>query len=467
MRSRLIVLTACLAMLAAACGRSDGSTAVKPDTTPSNPATSSSTSGKDTNFGALKDVCTTGTPSGSPSTGVTSTEVRVATFSDSGFVGRPGLNQELFDTADVFAAWCNDRGGINGRTIVVDKRDVALTNVKARMTESCVDDFALVGGGATFDQDGVDTRLRCLLPDFAGFVVSAPARGADLLVQPLPNSLKSLQIGTLNYLTTRFPAATKKVGVLTGDLATTKAVADQNAEGAKAIGWNIVYNDLYPVAGLADWTPFAQKLKDSGVKGLIWVGEPEGLALLLHSLKDIGYSLDFVRVDANHYDQKLIDLGTDALDGNNVFIQSSFSPFEDAKPSNATGQYLQAFQDYLPTGKDRAYLGLQAWSAWLLFATVAKSCGNDLTRRCVYNAAKKITAWTGGGLHAATNPGQGVSSGCNLVEVATPKGFRLAPGQKPNDGIYQCSPKNVHRLTGDYGKGITLADVGESIDHLE
>ena len=464
MRGRSIVLVTVVALVAVACGRSGGSTGGNPGSSTTAPP---STSTKTANFGTLKNVCTPGHPSGSPTIGVTPGEIHIATFSDRGFVGRPGLNQEFFDTADVFAAWCNDRGGINGRKIVIDKRDAALTETKARMVESCTQDFVMVGGGATFDQDGVETRLKCLLPDFSGFVVSAPARGADLVIQPLPNSIKSLQIGILNYLAARFPAATKKAGVLTGDLSTTKAVADQNAEGAKAIGWNIVYSDAYPVAGLADWTPYAQKLKDSGVKGLIWIGEPEGLAKLLHAVKDIGYNLDFVRADANHYDKKLIDLGTDALDANNVFIQSSFVPFEQANASNATGQYLQAFKDYMPTGKNRTYLGLQAWSAWLLFATAAKHCGNDLTRQCVFATAKKIKTWTGGGLHGTTNPSAGTSGTCDIVELATPKGFKLAPGQQPNDGIYQCSPKNIHTLTGDYGKGVTLADVGQTISNLK
>ncbi len=87
----------------------------------------------------------------------------------------------------MFSSWCNDHGGINGRKIVVDKRDAALTNVKAQMTTSCTEDFVMVGGGAVLDQDGVKTRLDCLMPDISGFVVSPEARGADLLVQPVPN----------------------------------------------------------------------------------------------------------------------------------------------------------------------------------------------------------------------------------------------------------------------------------------
>jgi len=456
-----------LVLVAAACGRSDSKTGSDDGSGTAGPSTSTTRTGdRSASFGTLREVCRPGSPSGSPTAGVTPTAVRIGTFSDPGFSGRPGLNQELFDTADVFAAWCNDRGGIDGRKIVVDKRDAALTNVKARMTESCDQDFFLVGGGAVFDQDGVETRLQCMLPDVAGYVVSTKARGSDLLVQPVPNPVTQIATGALVYLDGKFPDATQHAGVLTGDIATTKSVADQNAEAARALGWKLVYDDTYPPAGVTDWTPYAQKIKDSGVKGLIWVGEPENLAVLMKALKNIGYSLDFVRTDANHYDRKLIDVAGDALADGSIYIQTSYVPFEQAKPSNATGQYLAAFDEYEPGGKSRTNLGLQAWSAWLLFAQAAQQCGNDLTRTCVYDALEKVHEWTGGGLHAKTDPGRGTASPCYTLERATPQGFALVKDLKPNDGIFRCDPKAVHVLQGDYGKGLTLADVGQSLANL-
>ena len=126
-------------------------------------------------------------------------------MADPGFTGRPGLDQELFDTATVFAKWCNDAGGINGRKIVVNQRDAALFNVKARMTEACAGDFMLVGGGVVFDQDGVTTRLGCLMPEIAGYAVSPQQRGSDLLIQPLPNDTKTLPIGDYKYLAKKYP----------------------------------------------------------------------------------------------------------------------------------------------------------------------------------------------------------------------------------------------------------------------
>ncbi len=461
-RFRWLALVLALAMVAGACSRSDDGKSGSGNTTAT---TASSGGAKTADFGTLKDVCQGGTPTGSPAQGVTPTEIKLATFSDVGFAGRPGLDQEFFDTADVFSQWCNDRGGINGRKIVVDKRDAALTQVKAQMATSCSEDFMTVAGGAVLDQDGVKTRLECLMPDISGFVVSPEARGADLVVQPVPNDLKTQPSGDLKYLEKKFPEATKSYGILTGDVATTRVTANQSKEIADSLGWKNVYNDVYPSLGPTSWTPYAQALKDKGVKGLIWVGEPEFLGKLLEAMANIGYSVDFIKTDANHYDQKLIDAGGAAIK-DNVYIRSAFFPFEEAKAGTATKQYLDAFKEYAPNGKNRTYLGLQAFSAWLLFAQAAKECGNDLTRKCVYDNAKKVTEWDGGGLHAKTNPHSGKAGECFTIEKATPNGFEMMNVQ-PNDGIFNCHPQNVFVLKNNYGKGVTLADVGKSMSDLK
>jgi ABC-type branched-subunit amino acid transport system substrate-binding protein len=448
-----------LALVAGACSRSDNKSSDSGSTTSS---TSGSSGTKSATFGDLTDVCQSGSPTGSPAQGVTPTAINIGTFSDPGFSGRPGLNQELFDTATVFSKWCNDLGGINGRKIVVHDRDAALTNVKAQMSQACNEDFMLVGGGAVFDQDGVKTRLECLIPDVAGYLVSPEARGADLQVQPVPNSITDIPSGDMKYLAKKYPDGAKAYGVLAGDIATTRVVGEQYSELADSLGWKKAYDDVYPAIGVNDWTQYAQALKSAGVKGLIWVGEPEFLAKLEQALNNIGYKPDFIRTDANHYDRKLIDNGGDAIK-NNIFIRSVFAPFEEAKNGTATKQYLDLFAKYLPNGKNRTYLGLQAFSSWLLFAQAAKACGNDLTRKCVYDNAKKVTQWTGGGLHAETNPSAGTAPFCFTVEQATPNGFVRAKDLKANEGIFHCDAKDVYKLKKSYGQGVTLQDVGKSM----
>ncbi|MBK5289179.1 MAG: ABC transporter substrate-binding protein [Acidimicrobiia bacterium] len=463
-RFRWLAFVCVIALVLAACGRSDKETGSNNGTQTSTDTQASGGASKGS-FGTSDVVCQPGTPSGSPANGVSASEIHLATFSDVGFAGRPGLNQELFDAATVFSKWCNDAGGINGRKIVVDERDAALTNVKAKMVESCASDFMVVGGGAVFDQDGVETRLTCLMPEISGYSVSPQARGADLLVQPIPNTVSSIPIGDYLYLEKKYPKATKAYGVLTGDIDTTKIVARQGDEAAKSLGWTKVYDDVYPPTGPADWTPLAQQLKDKGVKALLWTGEPENLAKLMQALSDINYTLDFVRTDANHYDDKLIDTGGSAI--KNVFVRSVFTPFELAKKGNATQEYLDAFAKYLPNGKANALLGVQAWSAWMLFATAANDCGNDLTRKCVFENATKLTEWTGGGLHAAVDLKANVAPACFTEMEASASGFKIVSDLKPTEGIFRCEAKGVYTLKGDYPKGVTLADVGKSMADLK
>jgi len=445
-----------LALVGAACSRDDNKESGS-DSTTTNSAPAASSTGA---FGDVGTVCKDGSASGAPAQGVTADTIKVGTFSDPGFAGRPGLNQELFDTAEVFADWCNAAGGINGRKIEIEKQDAALTNVKARMTDACSTDFFEVGGGAVFDQDGVETRLACLLPEVAGYSVSPEARGADLNVQPVPNPIQTFPVGDLNFLEKQSPDAAQRYGILTGDIGTTKLVADQYKEAASQLKWKKVYDDVYPPAGVTDWTPYAQGIKEKGTKGLIWVGEPENLASLMKALAAINYELDWVATSANHYDQKLIDLAGPALK-DSVYVRSAFNSFEDAKKGSATQQYLDAFAKYKPDGKNKTYLGLQSWSAFLLFAKAASQCGDNVTRKCVYDNAAKITEWTGGGLHAKQNVVDHKGGNCFTLEQATASGFKVV-NVKPNDGIFNCSSANVVTLKGDYGKGVTLADVGKT-----
>jgi hypothetical protein len=453
-----------LALLAAACGRSgdDEETGAGDETTTSEGSSSGTGAG---DFGDLTEVCSDGDASGATAQGVTDDEIAVGTFSDPGFAGRPGLNQELFDAAEVFAAWCNEAGGINGREIVVHERDSALTEVRARMSESCREDFFLVGGGAVFDDAGVRDRLNCLLPDIPGYVVTSEAKGADLLVQPVPNTVDAVNVAAQLYVKERFPDTLDAVGYLTGNLPTTVTVSDQNKEAAEALDFETVHEAQYNAVGEASWTPFAEALRSNDVKGLQWTGEPENLAKLLQAVADLGYELEWVATAANHIDEKLIDQGGGAV--RNVFIAGSVVPFFQAEDNEATQQYQELFDQYLPDGRKNAYLGYQAFSAWLLFATAVKECGSEVTRKCVFEQASAVEDWTGGGLQAPSNPGEARPPECATITEATPDGFQVAEEFEPSEGLYDCNPDNIFELEGDYGRGVTLEDVGKSIADLQ
>jgi hypothetical protein len=148
-----------------------------------------------------------------------------------------------------------------------------------------------------------------------------------------------------------------------------------------------------------------------------------------------------IMTDANHYDAQFAAWNKDG-NGDNVHVRMAFVPFEEAEESEATQLYLKLVDD---AGGKRGLLGAQATSSFLLWATAAKECPN-LTRQCVLDELKKVTKWTGGGLHAETNPAENLPPGCGMtLKLDGPKWVRMAPTEA---GEFDCSPDHIVKVTG-------------------
>jgi substrate-binding family protein len=441
-------------LVASGCSGRGGST--EPPASPSASAVTAS-------FGDLQTVCHAGTSTSSPALGVTANQIKVGVFSDVGFT----RNSEFVDAANVFTSWCNDNGGINGRKLVADIRDTKLLEVDQRMLQSCDQDFALVGGGAAFDATGVADRLKCLLPDFPAQVVQAQNVGSDLQFNQTSGTNYFRYAGYFHWLLQEaYPASAGAVGTIIGDSPITKDVGNQTKEGLKAEGATIIYDELYPVLGVSDWTPYAQAIKSKGVKGLVFNGDFSQLAKLEQVLTSIGYKLDWIDTNNNAYGAAFIQLAGASLSfQNNVADLGGIWPIEKAAANPATAEVIKLYTKYAP--KAQVTLpALRAFSAWLLFAKSAASCADALTRSCLYAAARKETAWTGGGLQAPVDlSAQDNPLKCFNVEKAIQGGW--APADfKPDTGAYRCDAP-VYKYTGTYPKPLTLADVGKSLSDLK
>jgi hypothetical protein len=453
-----IAALAAVALLAAGCGRSGTN-----NEEPSGGGTPKHEQAVSADFGDLKDVCGPGNPTKAPTQGVTKDAIDVGVFSDVGFTKNP----ELADAAKVFTSWCNELGGVKGRKLVVHLRDTKMMEVRQRMLESCKQDFALVGGGAGLDAMGTKDRLSCLLPDFPAQVSMIQNNGSDLQFGQSGGVSYNRYQGYWSWLLKEaYPGSGNAIGLVSGDSPVTKALGAQAQEALKAIGGSVVYNDLYPAQGVSDWTPYAQSIKSKGVKGLIFYGDFTSLAKLEQILTGMNYKLDWIDANNNAYLPQFIKLAGPSLKFQNNFADlSGMHPLENAADDSATKRAQDLYQKYAPD----AHLtlpGLRAFSAWLLFAKAAGTCGDDLTRKCVYDAARKETAWTAGGLQApADQSKKDVPLDCFNVEKATPDGWKPADF-KPNNGAYRCgAPK--YRYTGNYGRPLTLADVGKSLNDLK
>jgi hypothetical protein len=409
-------------------------------------------------FGDLKDVCQPGQPTSASAQGVTPDQIKVGVFSDVGFTKNP----EYVDAAKVFSAWCNAAGGINGRTIIATPRDTQMVQVHTQMQTSCKEDFALVGGSAALDALGVKDRLSCLLPAFPAQVSQAGNTGSDLQIDQTGGWSYSRYAGYFTWLLTQaYPASANAVGIISGDSPVTRVIGGQIAETLTASGATITYNDFYPQAGVADWTPYAQALKTKAIKGLSFLGDYNSLVKLEQALTTVGYQLDWIDANSNAYGSQFIKLaGPTLLSQNNLVDLSGVYPLEKAANNAATQQVVDLFLKYDP-GAEATLPAVRAFGSWVLFAKAAATCGDALTRKCVYDAAQKETHWTAGGLIAPVDLSQtDAPLTCMNIEKATPGGWQPADFGA-NNSAYRCG-EPTHKYTGDFGKPVTLADVGRN-----
>ncbi|MGA6205971.1 ABC transporter substrate-binding protein [Nocardia testacea] len=416
-------------------------------------------------FGDLTGVCQDGDAAGAPTRGVTDTEITVGVFSDVGY----SKNPEFVHAAKVFTSWCNAAGGINGRTITTQTHDSKVMAVRQKMVEACRTDFALVGGGAGLDGLGVKERLECTLPDIPAQVSQQPNLGTDLQVIPSPSTYAHYDPYNAfrRWLTKEaYPQSAGAVGIINGDSPVTKVLGDKAVESLKAMGANVIYNELYPVGGVTDWTPYAQAIKNAGVRGLIWYGEDAPLAKLEEKLTSMDYKLDWIDPNNNAFRPDYVDLlGRSASYQNNLVDLGGVVAPQLAGESEAMRQLQDLYQKYAPDAVI-TLPAVRAFSAWLLFAKAASSCGAELTRTCLIEAAQKENAWTGGGLHSPNDlTNKDAPPTCFNVMQATPDGWKPADFGADN-GLFRCNTP-PYRYTGDYGEPMTLADVGKTMADVE
>lgn len=464
---RALAAIVCLALVAVGCSNRDGSTDNSSATTSADSAvTTAAPDGSEpagATFGDLPSPCGPGDATIAEGENGGDTLV-LATPTDKGAEVAPGLNAEMYDAAIAFADWCNEQGGISGLPIEVLDADARLFEVPAAMERVCAEAFAMVGGGWAFDDQEFPRFHECGMIDIAGYTVTTAKAMSNGMVAPVPNPADNKNGIWFQWAAENYPDAVKKTALTYSDITTTQILDKQYIEMMNAVGgFEIVDEVPYNAAGEANWAPIAQRLKDSGAEVLAFIGVPETLAQLLRSMDEVGFNPQLVLLDGGFYAEVLIERAGPSAEG--VVVRTTFHPFEEADRSKAVTDFLSMMETYNPDGKIAA-LGMQATSAYLLFATSAKACieANDgvLDRNCVLEQAATQDAWTGGGLHAPSNAGANEPSECTLLLTVKDGAWarlwpELGSADDAGDG-FACREGSNIRLTGNYGDATAGVD---------
>ena len=459
-RIAAVAVVVALVGVAAACGgereASDGPSADGGGATTAAPAASG---GDRAAFGDLPSPCRPGDPSGAPDQGVDDATVTIGYGDDAGFQGNPGANHQMSDAVRALIDWCNEQGGINGREVVGTYYDARITEVTNVMTEACDQVFMLVGEGFSLAGTAEQTRLGCGLPAVPGILGGSDVANAPLMVSPAPQPVDYFNVQGAAALADAFPEAVTKAGIMLPDFPATVDLAEKATGTFPSVGWQFLdCTQRYPITGVTDFRPYLQKLADCGAEVVF---TPDAAANLENQL-DAAHQLEFEpiwMVTSTVYDENFANWNQNG-NADQVYFGNAFVPLADTTPGTANAVYVELVTG---SGGDVSYLGQQAASAFLLWATAADACGDELTRECVMQELAGVHDWTAGGLSSPQDPGGNLPGECGLVLKVEGTGF--VQWQPEAVGEFACDPSYLAQVDPPIATAGVLELDGERVAH--
>ena len=397
----------------------------------------------------------------------TTSPLKLGTASDHGFTGsgsaavdQPAI--EMLDAARAFAEWCNAQGGIRGLPIEIVDLDAALTNVPLVMERTCAEVFAMVGGGWTFDDLMFPRFHECGMISFPAFTTTAAASAANGKVQPIPDPIDREPTAWLKWIAKTYPDSVDDIAIVHPDLTPTRSMAERLAAAMQAVG-DFGEPALTPFdqSESFEWSDVVDTLRNNGARSVGFIGDPGQMAEFLAAIDAAAFDVDVVFGDTNLMGATMLAGSDGAPPGTtslvDVRIRTIHGPMDAGEPSAGIESYLEMMRNLDPPGRV-ASLGIHTTSAMLLFVTAANSCldsnDNMLERECVLAEAKKISSWTAGGLHAATDPAANEPSECIAVlGLERGRWVRVFPVLQSSDDEgngFHCDDE-IAQVDGDFG----------------
>ncbi|MCY3952367.1 MAG: ABC transporter substrate-binding protein [bacterium] len=383
--------------------------------------------------------------------GLTATTLRVAAIADVETGGvADGRSRSVHAAMRAWAEAVNAAGGLAGRNVEVVALDAGLFGHEAVLVEACAGDFfALVGGDALLDDEGVELLAdpACDLVDFPARVHSPRRAASPRTFQAVPVSNEAVNVGALRWVAERQPVRIRSTATFFVDLPVTVIAAERTAEAARDVGFELIYDPSVAIGESLD--PYVEELAAAGVHHVLWDGDTHQLLDLLASLDAADLT---VGINCATACDSALFLETAGETADGVLMWSPFLPMREEAYSPELAAYRQWLAVVEP-GAAPDLQGVAAWAAGRLFEeAVRRAIGagtpaedpETLSPAGVARAAAGIVNWHGHGLHGPSNPGTGDPAPCGVVMGAS--GGNLFRFHPVLPGTFDCAPENLFAL---------------------
>jgi len=362
---------------------------------------------------------------GATDTGVTATQITIATASDVTGV-QAGLFKSTFQAMTALTAMVNNQGGLYGRRVKLMLLDTKATSNdnNAAVVQACSQAFALVGSMSAFDNGGAEAGEKCGIPDVSAITVNAARSLASNVYAADPIRPDKFAIGTANYIKRTYGTAViENAAMLYLNAGVTKSNALQRRRAYETVGFKFRYFQQVEVLE-PNYGTFVQAMREKGIQYVNMVANYQSIQKLLKAMDQADWHPTVSDWDSVAYSQSFLSVGAAA---NNSLVFLNTTIYEEIS-SNPEMQLYNTWLQRVAPGAKPDFFGFYAWSAGRLFLKVHEMVGPKITRKAFFAAIKTIHSWDGYGLHVANDIGNKIQSPCFMyLVIANERFVRKSP----------------------------------------
>jgi ABC-type branched-subunit amino acid transport system substrate-binding protein len=377
---------------------------------------------------------TTPSAKGGSAPGLTATTITVGTVADlTGPV--PGLFQGAVDGVKAYFAYVNSTGGVDGRTLVDDAKDSALScsSSSQDVTSLVPKVFAFVGSFELYDSCTTPTISKNSTTPYIGVAL-------DTKLTALPNSFSpeptppGFRTGADKYIMQKYGVS--RLGFISGQGAQ-EPIESYEYEAAHSVGATVAYK-RFATSTETDFTSDVIRMRKAKVD---WVNL-SALAITqgAHIIQDMAaqnFHPKVIEVDTA-YTAQFFKLFSNPSITNNIVIGQSYARFlgEDAATIPAVGTFDTWMKKTNPSFSPDLY-SVYGWTGAQMFVQALKQAGANPTQAAVLAALKNVHSFDGGGLIAPDDPGAKKPSTCYIMmQIENQKYVKIYPSSTG----FSCKP---------------------------
>ena len=214
----------------------------------------------------------------------------------------PASSSPRQDAVKAYVAYFNSTSDICGRKlklVTYDSRTDAGAD-QQNYAKGCDEVFAMVGSMSAFDSGGAATAQSCGLPDIRSAAVTRDRNACTTCFPAQSVNTGEWENAPGEFIKQNYPDAVAHAGLL---YLNAGAAAENGPVEASAMTKQGLHFDVVQGIDVAEfnYAPYAQALKDKGVKVVFCVGAYQQSVRLAQAMQQVGYKPDIYLRDPTDY----------------------------------------------------------------------------------------------------------------------------------------------------------------------